>query len=98
MKFRLAALAPLTIALAACGSSEDASYEAEADTVEIESNEALEPVQETPVVDSGANSMESDTGSATATEPTASEEDAVEAAGENAAATAEAAMDEMMTE
>ena len=41
MKFRIALTAAATIALAACGSTEDASTEVEADTVEMPADEAL---------------------------------------------------------
>ena len=54
MKFRLALTAAATLALAACGSAEDASTEAEADTVEIAADEALEGVEEAPVADAVA--------------------------------------------
>ena len=46
MKFRLALTVAATAALAACGSSEDASLEAEADTVEMTADEALTDVEE----------------------------------------------------
>lgn len=42
------------VALAACGSSEDASTEAMPETVEMPADEALEPIAEQPVVDTGA--------------------------------------------
>ena len=92
MKFRFAALAAGTIALAACGGgSDDASTEAQADTVEITADEALAPVNEQPVADPNANVV---TAPATPVEDTA-EEDAIQQAGDDAAATAEAAMDAM---
>mgnify|MGYP002884774573 CR=1 FL=1 len=40
MKFRIALTAAATIALAACGSTEDASTEVEADTVEMPADAA----------------------------------------------------------
>ncbi len=43
-----------TLALAACGSAEDASSEATADTVEMPSDEALEGVTDEPVEDADA--------------------------------------------
>ncbi|MDP4573961.1 hypothetical protein Q9K02_02255 [Qipengyuania sp. G39] len=96
MNLRIALAATATFALAACGSSEDASTEAEADTVEIPADEALQGVDEEPVEDPAA--MESDPAPVT----TAGDGDAAEAeaasvqeAGDNAAATAEAAMDAM---
>ncbi len=54
MKFRLAVAATASFALAACGSADDASTEAEADTVEIPANEALEGVDAEPVADDAA--------------------------------------------
>ena len=44
-----------TLLLAACGNYEDASAEAEADTVEIPANEPLESVTAMPVADPEAN-------------------------------------------
>ena len=44
-----AAAGTLALTLAACGSSEDASVEAEADTVEVDANDALEDVDAAPV-------------------------------------------------
>ena len=55
MKFRIALTAAASLALAACGSSEDASTEAEADTVEMTADEALTDVEEMPVEDPAAN-------------------------------------------
>lgn len=93
MKFRLIAVAAATVALAACGSSDDASTEAEADTVEITADEAMEPVVEEPVVDETATVVEETTAPAAAV--SSNEAAAVEEAGDNAAETAEAAMDAM---
>ena len=93
MKFRILAAATASLALAACGSADDASTEAEADTVEIAADEALEPVTEEPVADSSANDVSEDTEAAEAAEAASIEE-----AGDNAAATAEAAMDAMAEE
>ena len=42
------------LALAACGSSDDASTEAEADTVELPADEAMEDVTAAPVADPAA--------------------------------------------
>ena len=90
-----AALATLT--LAACGDTEDASMEAEADTVEMPANEALEGLDETPVMDPQANSVES--APVTTTAPAAvAEEQEIEEASENAAANAAAAADAMIEE
>ena len=59
----LAILGGATLALAACGSSDSASTEATADTVEVPSDEALETVTEEVVEDTAANEapVESDT-------------------------------------
>ena len=89
MKFRIALTAAATIALAACGSTEDASTEVEADTVEMPADEALTGIEETPVADPAAN-----------TEPapqvtSPSEEVQIQEAGDSAADTAAAAMDAM---
>ncbi|MBX7527951.1 hypothetical protein [Qipengyuania vesicularis] len=88
MKFRLVAAATASLALAACGSSDNASTEAEADTVEVAADEAMDGVTDEPVADPEA-AIEEDTG------PTAAETARVEEAADNAAATAEAAMDAM---
>lgn len=77
-KIAYAALAPLAaLALAACGSSDDASEDAMADTVEMPADEAMMNVED-PVVDAEA------TADAAATEAA----EAAEAAGEAAAAAA----------
>lgn len=52
---RLATAVMLASALAACGGYEDASSDAEADTVEIPANEALAGVDGMPVADPDAN-------------------------------------------
>ena len=90
MKFRIALTAAASLALAACGSSEDASTEAEADTVETTADEALTDVEEMPVEDPAANTapVEMDTASP-------SEETEIQEAGDSAADTAAAAMDAM---
>ena len=46
------------LALAACGSGEDASVDAEAGNVEISADEALSAVEETPVADPAATGSE----------------------------------------
>ncbi len=46
------------LALAACGSAEDASVDAEAENVEISADEALSAVEETPVADPAATASE----------------------------------------
>ena len=92
MKFRFAVLAAGSIALAACGGgNEDASMEAEADTVEITADEALAPVNEMPVEDPNANVV---TAPATPVDDT-TEEERIQEAGDSAADTAAAAMDAM---
>ena len=92
MKFRLAAFAAGTLVLAACGNDNtDASTEAQADTVEMTADEALAPVNETPVADPNANVV---TAPATPVDTT-TEEQRIQEAGDNAADTAAAAMDAM---
>lgn len=49
------ALCPALLLLTACGDYEDASAEAQADTVEIPANEPLGNVNAAPVADPGAN-------------------------------------------
>lgn len=90
MKFRIALTVAASLALAACGSSEDASTEAEADTVEMTADEALTDIEEMPVEDPAANTapVEMDTASP-------SEEAEIQEAGDSAADTAAAAMDAM---
>ena len=78
--FSIAAAAGLALTLAACGSADDASTEAEADTVEVPANDALEGVGDEPVVDEEANAVEDATAEA-------------EAAAAETAANAEAAGD-----
>lgn len=92
MTFRTALIlaAPLALALAGCGRSDNASAEAEADTVEIPANEALEGV-DAPVADPNANAT-LPAGEAT---PTMTEEERIQAAGDSAADTAAAAADAM---
>lgn len=55
MRVHPALLAVPTLLLAACGEYEDASVEAQADTVEIPANEPLQNVTATPVADPNAN-------------------------------------------
>ena len=83
--------APLALALTGCGRSDNASTEAEADTVEIPANEALQDVTEAPVADPGANAA-MPTESAT---PEMTEEERIQAAGDSAADTAAMAADAM---
>lgn len=83
--------APLALALAGCGRSDNASAEAEADTVEIPANEALQGVDAAPVADPNANA----TLPAGDAPPTGTEEERIQAAGDSAADTAAAAADAM---
>ena len=78
------------LTLAACGSADDASIEAEADTVEMPADAALEGVEEEAVEDTGAADEP-----AAVTEETATE--AADAAADVAAA-AEAAAAELGVE
>ena len=100
MNFRIAAAATASLVLAACGIADDASTEAEADTVEVAADEAMEPVTDEPVADPDANVVADDAQAEAAAEVEAASVEAasVEAAGDNAAATAEAAMDAMAEE
>lgn len=93
MKFRTAIVvaAPLALVLAGCGRSDNASTEAEADTVEIPANEALTGVDAAPVVDPNANA----TLPAVEATPEETEEQRIQAAGDSAADTAAAAADAM---
>lgn len=91
MKYRAGILLAAPLALAACGSSDNASTEAEADTVEIPANEALQSVEEAPVADPSANAA-LPTGTAT---PELTEEEKLQADGDSAADTAAAAADAM---
>lgn len=93
MKFRIALAVAATVALAACGNTEDASTEAEADTVEIPADEALTGVEATPVADPAATATDE-----AGDEEAQTEEAAIQEAGDNAADTAEAAMDAMAEE
>lgn len=88
MRIRTAIIlaAPLALALAGCGRSDNASAEAEADTVEIPANEALNGVNDLPVADPNANAT-------LPAEETTTEEERIQAAGDSAADTAAAAAD-----
>lgn len=91
MKLRTALIlaTPLALTLSGCGRSDNASTEAEADTVEIPANEALQGVEAAPVADPSANAVEP-TGTAT---PEMTEEEKLQADGDSAADTAAAAAD-----
>jgi hypothetical protein len=75
----IAALSGATLLLAACGSSDDASAEASADTVEMPADDALAPVAEAPVADPSATATDA---------PEAAPEAAATAAGDAAAGVA----------
>lgn len=93
-KFALA-LAPVAFALAGCGSTDDASTEAEADTVEVNADEALADVPP-PAADAEANAVEAATEDAeAAVEATAAEagQNAADVAARAQAAAAEATED-----
>ena len=85
-----------SLTLAACGSADDASTEAEPDTVEMPANDALADVEETPVADPEATTPVAPT--ELTDEPTVSEREAIEEAGDEAAATAAAAADALVEE
>ena len=88
----LALLGGATLALAACGSSEDASTEATADSVEIPTETALEDVTDEPVEDTAANEGPPQGDSAEDVAPPARvTQEAAEAAAENAESVAERA-------
>lgn len=97
MKFRIALAAAATIALAACGRSDDASTQAKADSVEVPADEAMAGVAEAPVADANANAdtMAAETGEETAKEAPKTEDQKIQEAGDKAAETAAAAADAM---
>lgn len=80
----LAILSAASLALAACGSADDASTDATADTVEMPADEALAGVAEEPVEDADANAED-------AADDTSETEAAADAAADVAAQAAEAA-------
>lgn len=83
-----AALSFGALMLAACGSADDASSEASADTVEMPADSALAPVDDTPVADPSATAT--DAPEATAA-PEATSTEAADAAADVAAKAAAAA-------
>lgn len=92
---KLATLTALTaaLALAACGSADDASTEASADTVEMPADSALAPIAEVPVADPSATATDApvlealEPGATPAGEAAAAvADDAIKAAGEGDAA------------
>ena len=80
--------------LAACGSADDASTEARADTVEMPADEALEPVTEAPVADPTAAAADAEDPGATTNQTTEQAADAAANVAADAAAAAEAATTE----
>lgn len=82
------ALASAALMLAACGSADDASTEASADTVEMPADSALAPIAEGPVADPSATATDAPATDA-ATEATT--EQSAEAAANVAAEAAAAA-------
>ncbi len=88
-----AAIAGTALLLAACGSSDDASTEARADTVEMPADEALEAVTEEPVKDSAASAADPAPANTATTEQAAEAAANVAAEAAAAAAAAEAAAD-----
>jgi hypothetical protein len=89
-KLLFASLASASVlALAACGSSDDASADAEADTVEMPADEAMTGVED-PVLDDGATQDAEEATTTSAGEAAAAAEAAGEAAADAAAAAAAA--------
>ncbi|MEM7666533.1 MAG: hypothetical protein AAF250_11805 [Pseudomonadota bacterium] len=87
-----ALLGSASLVLAACGSAEDASTEATADTVEMPADEALEGLSDEPVEDEAAAIDEEVAGPAAVTQETAetAAENAADVAAQVEAAAAEA--------
>lgn len=86
----LAVIAAPALMLAACGSADDASSEASADTVEMPADSALAPVSDAPVADPSATA----TDAATPAVPEAAATQAGDAAADVAAKAAAAADEE----
>jgi hypothetical protein len=84
----LGTLAFAALMLAACGSADDASTEATADTVEMPADEALEAISDEPAADPEATATDAPETEAAAE---ASAEEAADAAADVAAEAAEAA-------
>ncbi|HSJ78408.1 MAG TPA: hypothetical protein VK913_06690 [Erythrobacter sp.] len=84
----LFALTGAALLLSACGSSDDASTEATADTVEMPADEALTPITDEPVADPAATATDAP---ATTAENEANAEDAADAAADVAREAAAAA-------
>ncbi|MEQ5787796.1 hypothetical protein J3454_07830 [Erythrobacter sp. NFXS35] len=87
-----AALTAAALMLAACGSADDASTEATADTVEMPADEALEAISDEAVADPDATATDApDVDSEAGAETEAAAEDAADAAAAVAAEAAAAA-------
>lgn len=80
----LAALTCAALVLTACGSADDASTEANADTVEMPADEALSAITDEPVADPAATQTDAPAAAAATTE--AATDGAAEVAAEAAAA------------
>lgn len=87
----IAVLGAASLALAACGSSDDASSDLEAGTVEMPADEALEPVTDEPVEDPGAGLDEVEEPAAVSQQTAADAAERAENVAAQAAAAAEAA-------
>lgn len=88
----LAALSGAVLMLAACGSADDASTEATADTVEMPADEALEAISDEPVADPDATATDApDIEGEAGAEVEATTEEAADAAADVAAEAAAAA-------
>ena len=90
---KLATLTALTaaLALAACGSADDASTEASADTVEMPADSALAPITDAPVADPSATATDVPEPIAPEPAPTAVADAAADVAAKAAAAAEEPA-------
>lgn len=87
----LSALAGTALLLAACGSADDASTEASADTVEMPADAALAPVTEEPVADPEATAADATDADAAAEATTEQAADAAADVAAEATAAAEQA-------
>lgn len=86
----LAALGGAALLLTACGSADDASTEASADTVEMPADAALAPIAEQPVADPSATATDAPV-AVTDAEAEAGAEEAADAAADVASEAAKAA-------
>lgn len=87
----MATLGAAGLALAACGSSDDASSDLEVDSVEMPANEPLEAIEEEPVEDTAAQIGPVETPAAVSQETASKAADRAETVAAEAAAAAEAA-------